>query len=535
MRKNKIASAVLGLSLAMLLGGCKDRIVVNFTYEPSEPKVGQTVQFTSLADGGETFDWTFQNEATSSVYRSTAQNPSRVFTSPGNYVVTLRVDSNDHFVHSKQLYVYDSIPQIARDKQTVHYYENVKFSTVAYNPYSRDITCQWFFSENARRTDGGVLRDTVITLEDGTQAMFYVAYDAEPEVYFSKMGEDSVRLRMTIGTTEYPTTQIKSDVFQVQDTATRSLLMAREGGKILRQRIFENGVDALETTDIDAGAHPYNLVSVDEELYVFDAGSHVDELTDWEADTSGDGSIRVVDLNTDGVETVITNRGTSAYFGFYNGYADAEGVYWTDRNDYVYRVPHGSRNLTFEWLGTGNQATYPYYVADASVVEGMPTGVASGGIYAYSGTYYWAKDGEGRGLYRFKSQAGTVTTLNNAAILTDYAIRAFVYDRNNNIIYFAGTSANGESGLWKSDLDGLNTQLVDAADLTAGTITGITLDHTAGRVLWAYHNPDDPTASGVKQMNLLRSAVEAPGEVTYFNKEQGILGIALDNVPKLGL
>ena len=52
MRKNKIASAVLGLSLAMLLGGCKDRIVVNFTYEPSEPKVGQTVQFTSLADGG---------------------------------------------------------------------------------------------------------------------------------------------------------------------------------------------------------------------------------------------------------------------------------------------------------------------------------------------------------------------------------------------------------------------------------------------------------------------------------------------------
>ena len=71
MRKNKIASTVLGLSLAMLLGGCKDRIVVNFTYEPSEPKVGQTVQFTSLADGGETFDWTFQNEATSSVYRST--------------------------------------------------------------------------------------------------------------------------------------------------------------------------------------------------------------------------------------------------------------------------------------------------------------------------------------------------------------------------------------------------------------------------------------------------------------------------------
>ena len=174
MRKNKIASAVLGLSLAMLLGGCKDRIVVNFTYEPSEPKVGQTVQFTSLADGGETFDWTFQNEATSSVYRSTAQNPSRVFTSPGNYVVTLRVDSNDHFVHSKQLYVYDSIPHIARDKQTVHYYENVKFSTVAYNPYSRDITCQWFFSENARRTDGGVLRDTVIN--QGFEHHFSMAY-----------------------------------------------------------------------------------------------------------------------------------------------------------------------------------------------------------------------------------------------------------------------------------------------------------------------------------------------------------------------
>ncbi len=533
MRKNKIATIAL---LAVLVCGCKDKVIVNFTYEPAEPKIGQTVEFTNLSDGGECFDWAFRNESTNSVYRSTAENPSRVFTTPGDYVVTLRVDSNDHFVNTKRIYVYDSIPNIVRDQSEVLYYGNVTFSTVAYNPYDYDVTCQWFFSENARRTDGGVLRDTVITIEDGTEATLYVAYDKEPEVFFTRLGEEeTVRLRMTVGSTEYTVAQIKSDVFVVQDAATRSLLMAREGGKILRQRIFENGVDELETTDIDAGAHPYNIMSAGEELYIFDAGSRVEELADWEADTSGDGSIRVVDLNTDKVQTVITNQGTSAYFGFYNGYADTKYVYWTDRYDYVYRVPRDSRDLTFEWLGADKQNTYSYYIADAFGVDGMSAGTASGGVYYYKGTYYWAKGGEGRGLYRFKPGTGGAAAMGVTVILQDYAIRAFVYDRNNNIIYFAGTSTQGKAGLWKSDVDGLDTQLVDAADLTAGTITGITLDHTAGKVLWAYHNPDDPATSGVKQMDLLRSKVEGPGEVTYFNKEQGILGIALDNVPKVGV
>lgn len=535
--KNKIPCFVLFALFSLLLSSCKDKVIVNFTYEPLEPKIGQSVQFTNLSDGGEIFDWSFQNEATGSVTRSTAENPTRTFTTPGDYVVRLRVDSNDNFVNTKRIYVYDSIPNISRDRSDVLYYGNVKFKAIAYNPYGRDETFQWFFSKNASRVDGGLLRDTTITIEDGTQADLYVAYDAEPEVFFSSLGEETVRLQMTIGTTVYTTDQIPCAVFEVKDAATRSLLMARAGGKILRQRIFENGVDLLETTDIDAGAHPFNIVSSGEELYVFDAGSHVDELADWENDANGDGSIRVVDLNSDKVQTVITNNGTSSYFGFYNGYVDAEYVYWTDRNDYVYRMPKDTRDETFEWLGADNQRTYKYYVTEASAVSGMLSGTLSGGIYAYNDTYYWAKGGTGKGLFRFKKESGKNVS-DVKVILQDYAIRSFVCDRNNGLtgqIYFAAAGPEGKAGLWVSDMDGNNVRMIDEVDLSDGTITGIVLDYTAGKVMWAYNNSHSPEQSGVKQVKLLLSVTEMPGEPTYFNREQDILGIALDNVPKVGI
>ena len=520
--KNKVPYLILIVLLSTVIYSCKEKIHTDFSYEPEMPKIGDSVYFTNLSAGGEDFDWTFRNNATSSVTRSILKNPIRVFTTPGEYSVTLRVDSNDNNVRTKSFYVYDSIPSIAKNKAAVGFYNDVTFSAIAYNPLNRVKTYQWYFSLNA---EGDSLRLT----EDGTMK---TATAPEPIVYFTeKEVTEIVKLHMTIGDSIYTTEQIPPMTFTIEDVKTRSLLMAKKDGNVLRQRIFEKGVDVVEDTGIAAGAHPFNIVSSGEQLFIFDAGSNIEEISNWKTDTNGDGSIQVVNLKTNVKETVISNAGTSSYFGFYNGYVDGSNVYWTDRNDFVYQTPKTTRNQVFEWKDN-EQDELPYYVTRAESLShlGLGQGLLSGGIYFYDNLYYWAKGGAGKGIYRFEKE-----NLSNTfrVILPEYSIRAFAYDRNNRQIYFSSTDSLGTcvAGFYVSNIDGLEVRKIDSAPIDDASkyITGIVIDSDAKKVLWAYRAPEGLDGSGIKQIKIVRSDTEKPEPATYFNKEEGIYGITLDD------
>lgn len=521
---NKIQYFLIFLFLITIAYGCKRKIYTDFTYSPDEPIIGDSVFFTNLSGGGEDFDWTFKNEKTGSAARSVKENPTRIFTIAGYYSVTLRVDSNDNNVRTKRIYVWDSIPSITCDKEEVEFYTSVTFSALAYNPFNRTKGYQWLFSTNA---GGESLTDTVV---DGTNLK--VSHDAEPLVYFTKKHTtETVKLRMTIGDSIYTTEQIPHLVFTVKDAATRSLLMAQKNGNVLRQRIFEKGEDEVEDSGISAGAHPFNIVSSGEQLFIFDAGTKIEENANWESDTSGDGSIRVVNLKTDAEETIISNAGTSSYFGFYNGYVDNNNIYWTDRNDFVYQLPKTtSRNQVFEWKGSAQQHEVPYYVATDN------SGQFNGGIYFYDDLYYRAKGGTGKGLYRFQKTGEQLKVLltDEPKIPDNYSIRAFVYDRARRQIYFSSTDP---VGFYVSNMDGLNVRKIDDApmDNSLEYITGIVLDPDAKKVFWAYRAPEGSgLESGVKQINIVYSDFELPQEPIYLNYEKDIYGITLDNNLRLG-
>ncbi len=532
--KNKLFYFVVFFLLLAVLSSCKKKIYADFSYEPEQPRIGETVTFTNLSDGGEVFDWTFTNLKTGSLTRSVLENPTRVFTSPGDYSVVLRVDSNNNFVRTKTLYVFDSVPNISRDKEEVGYYENITFKPIAYNYFNRATTYEWLFSKNA---GGKSLTDTII---DGFD--FKVSHDTMPVVYFTqKHVEETVMLRMTIGDSVYTIQQIPADKFIVQDVAARSLLMARKGGNILRQRIFENGVDEIEDTGVPAGHNPYNIISYDEQVFIFDAGTYVEENTNWESDSRGDGSIRVMNLNNDTYANVISNTGLSSYFGFYNGYVDSDNIYWTDRNDFVYQTPKTSRNLTFEWKGD-DQYEVPYYVTRVDSLgyfgNGLEKGQLNGGIYFYNGVYFWAKGGTGKGIYRFrKEDVGSGQIPNLGSILDKYSIRAFAYDRIKEQVYFSVTAPAESVGFWVADINGKNERLIEAApmDDPLNYITGIVIDTEKDIVYWSYNSASEPDKSGIKQIKRIFSNIEKPGDVDYFNKEKDIYGIALDNVPKYGI
>ena len=54
---------IIAFALAMIVG-CK-KVDVNFDYSPAEPRAGQTVSFTNHSSAGESWLWTFGDNATS--------------------------------------------------------------------------------------------------------------------------------------------------------------------------------------------------------------------------------------------------------------------------------------------------------------------------------------------------------------------------------------------------------------------------------------------------------------------------------------
>ena len=62
---------IIACALATIVG-CK-KVNVDFTFSPSNPKSGETITFTNLSSAGESWSWTFGDNAT-----SLAKNPKKI-------------------------------------------------------------------------------------------------------------------------------------------------------------------------------------------------------------------------------------------------------------------------------------------------------------------------------------------------------------------------------------------------------------------------------------------------------------------------
>ncbi len=513
----------------LLIGfaGCSKYISADFAYSPEMPKAGEKITFTNASSDGSVWDWHFGDD-----YVSLSEDPTHIYIKPGTYDVTLRVDSNNHYTKTKQIIVYDTIPSIKTSVSPINYYTNVTFSALAYNPYLYDVTYKWTFSANAH---GDSITDGVSTA-------------SKPVVYFSQKDVDEiVKLHITVGDSVFDV----ADTVFVNDIKAQSLLMAQKDGKILRQRIFDRGLEDYTSTNISSGKHPFNMSSDAGYAYIFDAGSTITYQNDWATNTSGDGNIRAIDLTNDNVEEVINNNGLSSHFGFYNGSSDGDYLYWTDYSELVYKIAKGQRNQVLTWKGSVTaQSTAPYYLTNVNSLEysgnGLATNQFSGGIYNFDDVYFWAKGGTGKGIYRFEtSDLNSGVAPEYGAILTDYSIRAFAVDRINHKIYFSVTAPSDKAGLWVSNVDGTNAKLIDDAPMDDASlyITGIVVDNTSNKVYWAYRCPDSlssnttyleshPThRTGVKMAKLATLYTNA-GDIEYFALGVSAYGLALDQVKK---
>jgi len=520
------------LALSFLLFSCKTPIEPDFSFTPETPRAGQLVTFTNLTETGEYWNWTFGDGGV-----STGKNPTYIYRKPGVYDITLRADSNDNYVTTKQITIYDTIPTIYIKPDSVIYYEDVTVSVLAYNPYGYTVTYDWEFSDNAvseSLTDG---KSSASTLK----------------VFFNKRDvQETIKLTITIGEKEYKVEK----KFTVFNQPSRSLIIAGADGKIYRQRLFNRGLEVVQPTAFTTGSHPFTIQALDNQLYLFNAGSTVSSEASELASKTGDGSIVRYNMSDNTSVELVHNRNTTALNGFFSGYVDAANLYWSDFNRVVYRQPLAAGPVgAFEWKGsTDAQTTLPYYLVKADRLgyygNGLDHAGMSTGIYSYDFVYFWSKGGTGKGIYRFT--AGDILTTNvveagtppaTGSILNEFAIRSFSIDHINQKIYFAATAPADKAGFWVANLSGSNPVRIDNApvDDAARFITGIVVDHVTNKVYWAYRAPagldesyynEHPThRTGIKMVRLAKN-YSVDTAIEYLTTGLAAYGLALDEVKK---
>jgi hypothetical protein len=179
----------------------------------------------------------------------------------------------------------------------------------------------------------------------------------------------------------------------------------------------------------------------------------------------------------------------------------------------------------------------------------MANGQFNGGLLYYDFVYYWAKGGNGRGVYAFVNADILGADVTNGtppamgAILKDFAIRAFDIDQTNQKIYFSVTAPADKVGFWVANLSGTNPVRIDDAPMDDETkyITGIQVDNASNRVYWAYRAPvgtlqpylnNNPThRSGVKSVKLSKGNT-VDKTIVYFAPDVEVYGITIDEVAK---
>lgn len=197
-----------------LIVGCK-KIDVDFSYSPTDPKAGETIKFTNNSSAGESWAWTFGDNST-----SMSKNPSKVYKKPGEYMVTLMVDSTKHFTHSKLITVYDTIPTFVASSDSILYFHDVTLKANIYNPFNHELTYQWTMPENCVITAGDV-------------------NSASVTLYFTTPGQADIQLTIIQNGKEHNI----SRQFTIHPAKAPAIVMRKTDKTVARQRIINDRLE----------------------------------------------------------------------------------------------------------------------------------------------------------------------------------------------------------------------------------------------------------------------------------------------------
>lgn len=531
----KTLSFLLFVLTGLFVMSCDDEepapeIRVGYSFSPNNPVAGEEVSFNNSSTGGTSFSWDFGDGGT-----STEENPTYIFEAAGTYTVTLVVDENQENSFSEEIEVGQPSPQVSFTPDPIQQGIETTLSASVYNPTGATVTWNWQFPET-----GWTSADIDSTGAAGGESVMLTFTEPNPDF--------SITVTATIDGTDLTAT---SSV-EVNAQLAKTLWISEKNGNLFSKKIFLEGEAQLEDSGIPSGARPLTLDFSDDRLYVFDAGSTIRFSADPE-ETPG----QITSILYDGTDfkTHITFS-DQAYDDAFFGSVDGEDLIFTDRRNDITLLPISTENavwnpengdanpIEFPALVSNNELGYYSAFANGNDSYNGPSygfGAVNGTAIRRDGVYWWAKNSNHKGIYRFTADDIGVTDQipEEGAILGDYEVRAFAIDEENAKIYFSSNKTN--IGFYVADLDGSNVTLIDDApvDGEGGAneytyITDIVVDNESGYVYWAYRGPEDadleanPThESGIKQYKL-----DGTEEIEYFIQGFEAYGLAIDDTKR---
>ncbi len=501
---------------------------IEFSYhsESLHYVIGEEITFNNESVVGTSWQWNFGDGTTSS-----DENPVHIYRTPGTYKVTLTVDEK-HTIE-KSLMISDIVPIISyqsTDPVVVFNQSEVQFDVFVLNPEELAVEYTWSFPEG---TTGEAIGQNLTSGEKSPKAMF------------GTLGSQVVSLTVKIGEKVLDPVSVNVKVYY--NEPVRTLYYAVKEGNIMANKLIP-GMSLAVNKPFDygyrSGKHPLSLQFEGDNLYVFDAGTRTG-YTAGNA-TLGDGEIFIMSHDGARRETVIENFGGDTYNDFYYGYVDQTDIYWANRREGIFRINKETRNKKF------SLDEIDYFVKNAWLGyygKGIGWGHVNGPISMLGDVFYWGKNSNGKGIFRFKE---TDISTNpdevpvEGAIANNFSIRGLAIDEVNGKVYFSDSQY---IKFFRCNLDGSELEVIDGspADTEGGQsellfITGIAVDvdeNGNGYVYWAYRGPDVPEGenpeeyyatnplhkSGIKRYSLN----DPNAQVEYFVEDVEVYGLAIDN------
>jgi hypothetical protein len=382
---------------------------------------------------------------------SKEENPTYKYDAAGKYYVTLTVEGVGSRTYPVQVMDITPVLSIATQSDSLVLVDQsvIELAVELPNPEGKECSFVWEFEEGT-------------TLADGTPISTYEG-ENPGALKFKNIGSNKITLKTRFDVAEGGENRALDPSFvNIQVAYTEevpTLYYASYGGNVKALKVIPEGTlpEGVSNKPFDMGVScgvtPQNLVyaSVDgsDFIYIIDSGKNFGYQNDTDG-VLGDGKITVMSADGTYANLVITNVGGHAFSDPFHGCVSADGanLLYTDRNNGVSAVALTARGEVEKRLQSNvssynvvNNNTLGYYG------RGIAYGAAHSAIYqASDGVYWWPKNYNAAGIFRFRQSDIGVTDAAPTKILLDGAtLKAFTLDEKRKHMYCFLTS--GEAGV----------------------------------------------------------------------------------------